>query len=181
MEKLNKLPILAFTDIETTGLNRQKHEIIEIGLLIAKQPELKIIDTWEAKIKPLNLRAADPAALKLTGYNSKDWELALQPKAALEAFSRKTKNCILVGHNVAFDRPFLEDNFRRWNVPVRWDYHSLDTTTLAYLKLGSKQKLRLSEIAKTLKIKREKEHAAMDDAVTCYKVFKKLISKSDLW
>ena len=175
MKKRNKLPNLAFTDIETTGLNRQKHEIIEIGLLIVKQPELKIIDTWETKIKPLNLKTADPEALKITRYNSKDWALSLQPKPALEAFSKKTKNCILVGHNIAFDRPFLEDHFRRWKVPVRWDYHSLDTITLAFYKLGPGQKLRLSEIAKILKIKQEREHSAMDDARTCYKIFKKLI------
>ena len=170
-----KLPNLAFIDIETTGLDRQRQEIIEIGLILAKQPELEIIDTWEAKIKPQNLKTADPGALKITGYKTKDWELALKPKAALEAFSKKTKDCILVGHNIAFDRPFLEDNFRKWKVPVRWDYHSLDTITLAYLKLGSEQKLRLSEIAKVLNIKRKRKHTALDDAETCYKVFKKLI------
>ncbi len=175
MKKSNKLPNLAFCDIETTGLNRQKHEIIEIGLVLVKQPELKIIDTWEAKIKPLNLKTADPQALKVTGYNAKDWGLALKPKIALKAFSRKTKDCILVGHNIAFDRPFLEDYFRRWKVPIKWDYHSLDTISLAYYKLGSGQKLRLSEISKTLNIKRKKEHTALDDAETCYKVFKKLI------
>ena len=42
---------LAFIDIETTGLNMLKHEIIEVGCVLAT-PELEVIEEFELKIKP---------------------------------------------------------------------------------------------------------------------------------
>jgi DNA polymerase III alpha subunit (gram-positive type) len=82
----------------------------------------------------------------------------------------------MVAHNVCFDRPFLEDHMRKWNIPILWDYHSLDTVTLAYYKLKPLDSLKLSEIAKKLKIKQAHHHEALDDALTCFEIFKKLMS-----
>ena len=42
---------LAFIDIETTGLNLLKHEIIEIGGVLTT-PELNVLEEFELKIKP---------------------------------------------------------------------------------------------------------------------------------
>ena len=50
---------LAFIDIETTGLNLLKHEIIEIGCVLTT-PELKVIEEFELKIKPEHIENADP-------------------------------------------------------------------------------------------------------------------------
>ena len=41
----------AFIDIETTGLNLEKHEIIEIGCAITT-PRLEVIEEFNLKIKP---------------------------------------------------------------------------------------------------------------------------------
>ena len=51
----------AFIDIETTGLNLRKHEIIEIGVVLTT-PTLEIIEEFEIKIKPENIESADPVA-----------------------------------------------------------------------------------------------------------------------
>ncbi|MEK9183615.1 MAG: exonuclease domain-containing protein [Patescibacteria group bacterium] len=37
---------LAFTDLETTGLDAHKHEIIEIGCIVAKQIEGLGLGGW---------------------------------------------------------------------------------------------------------------------------------------
>lgn len=171
----NKPTKLAFIDIETTGLNRQKHEIVEIGLILVNRNNLEIIEEWDAKIKPQNLKKADPIALKLIQFSKEKWRYALEPKPALEQFSHKTADTILVAHNICFDRPFLEDSFLKWKVPIKWNYHSLDTISLAYYKLAHNQKLKLSEIARILKIEQKKAHSALDDAKTCYEIFRKLI------
>ena len=172
-----KLSHLAFTDIETTGLNRAKHEIIEVALFIVNQPEFEIIETWQAKIKPLHPENIDPIARKMVGYSAKDWKDSLHPKIAFEEYSKKTRDCHLVAHNIYFDRSFLEDNFRKWKVPVLWHYHSLDTVSLAYYKLGPNISFKLSELAKYFGIKQEKHHSAYDDTRVCYEIFKKLVQK----
>ncbi|HLC38761.1 MAG TPA: 3'-5' exonuclease [Patescibacteria group bacterium] len=169
---------LAFVDIETTGLDRHKHEIIEIGLLIVNPENFEILETWHKRIKPYNLRGADPVALRINHFDPKIWEKASEPRAALEEFSRKTRDSYLVSHNISFDRPFLEDHFRRWQIPVRWHYHSLDTISFAYCKLQDLESLKLSRLAERLGIVQEKEHAALDDVMTCYRVFRKLVEEN---
>jgi len=173
---MNNLPNLSFIDLETTGLNRQKHEILELAIIRVRQPMLKIIDEWEAKIQPQKINTADPQALKINNYNEKDWEKALSPKLVFEKFSQKARDTMLVAHNINFDVAFLEDNFRNWKVPISWDHHTLDTVSLAYFKLGPNTKLKLSELALKLNIKQEKAHSALSDARTCFEVFKRLIN-----
>ena len=43
---------ISFIDLEMTGLEGSKHEIVEIGLVKVSQPELEIIEKWEAKVRP---------------------------------------------------------------------------------------------------------------------------------
>ena len=54
---------LAFIDIETTGLNLLKHEIIEIGCVLTT-PDLKVIEDFELKIKPENIEECQPGISK---------------------------------------------------------------------------------------------------------------------
>ena len=100
----------AFIDIETTGLNLLRHEIIEIGCVITT-PDLELIEDFELKIKPKHIEDADPVALKVNHYDEENWQSAHSLKKAMEIFSEKVKDCIMVGHNVAFDagfnRPFV--------------------------------------------------------------------------
>ena len=55
---------LAFIDIETTGLSPEKHEIIEIGIVIAKQQDGivgDVLEEIELKIKPERIDEAEAA------------------------------------------------------------------------------------------------------------------------
>src|SRR3990167_5836579 len=98
---------LAFIDIEATGLDVSKHEIIEIGCIITT-PKFKIIEEFELKIKPEKIENADPVSLKVSHYDPDLWQSAHALKDAIKIFSKKVKDCIMVGHNVAFDSGFLE-------------------------------------------------------------------------
>src|SRR5258706_6695179 len=97
----------AFIDIEATGLNLARHEIIEIGVVLTT-PDLKVIEEFETKIEPEHIETADPIALKVNHYKEKDWKDAIGLKKAMLILAGKTKDCIMVGHNVAFDVGFLE-------------------------------------------------------------------------
>jgi DNA polymerase III epsilon subunit-like protein len=48
----------AFIDIETTGLNLLKNEIIEIGCVLTTQ-NLEVIEEFELKIKPERISRAE--------------------------------------------------------------------------------------------------------------------------
>src|SRR3989338_3069762 len=125
---------LAFIDIEATGLDVIRHEIIEIGCVITT-PGFKVIEEFEIKIKPERIEDADPTALKVNGYDPENWTKAAVLPKAIKKFSEKVKGCIMVGHNVAFDAAFLEHAFAKLGMKNTLHYHRLDTVSIAWAKL----------------------------------------------
>ena len=167
----------AFVDIETTGLNLFNNEIIEIGCVVTA-PDLKVIEEFELKIKPENISNADPVALKVNHYNEKDWETALSLEESLNIFSKKVKDCIMVGHNVSFDIGFLEYAFNKNKMKNSMHYHKLDTVSIAWAKLHNDpnfEHLSLHEMCARFGIKNERAHSALPDARATFELYKKLM------
>lgn len=169
---------LAFVDIETTGLNLINHEIIEIGCVIADQ-NLKVIEEFDLKIKPENIEAANPVALKVNHYDPALWQDAISLSGAIKIFSEKVKDCIMVGQNVAFDSGFLEYAFNKTGLPNPMHYHRLDTISIAWAKLHKEPDLvrfSLREMCERFGIENVKAHSALSDARATYELYKKLMS-----
>ena len=168
----------AFIDIETTGLNLLRHEIIEIGCVITT-PDLELIEDFELKIKPKHIEDADPVALKVNHYDEENWQSAHSLKKAMEIFSEKVKDCIMVGHNVAFDAGFLEHAFNEIKIGNTLHYHKLDTVSISWAKLHSDPDLEhfsLREMCVRFGIKNERAHTALSDARATFELYKKLMS-----
>jgi len=168
----------AFVDIETTGLNLLNNEIIEIGCVLTTE-SLEVIEEFEIKIKPEHIENADPVALKINHYDPEDWKDAQSLKDAIKIFSEKVKNCIMVGHNVAFDAGFLEYVFNKTKILNTMHYHRLDTVSIAWAKMHNDPKLEhfsLRELCLLFDIKNEHAHTALSDARATYELYKKLMS-----
>jgi DNA polymerase III alpha subunit (gram-positive type) len=168
---------LAFIDIEATGLDVTIHEIIEIGCVITT-PKLKVIEKFELKIKPEHIENADPVALKINHYNKADWALAYTLEEAMKIFSKKVKDCIMVGQNISFDSGFLEYTFAKNKLKNSMHYHKLDTISIAWAKLHRKPSIThfsLREMCKHFHIKNEHPHSALSDAYATYELYKKLM------
>ena len=168
----------AFIDIETTGLSVIEHEIIEIGCVVTN-PELKIIEEFELKIKPEHIENADKVALKVNHYKEADWEFGYDLKEAMKIFAEKVDGCIMVGQNVAFDAGFLEYNFLKTKIKNTLHYHRLDTISIAWAKLHKDPDLdhfSLREMCKRFGIENENPHHALSDAKATYELYKKLMS-----
>lgn len=169
---------LAFVDMEMTGPNVIEHEIIEIGCVITDH-KLKIKEEFELKIKPKNISSANKTALKINHYNEKDWENGYEIKKALEIFSKKVKDCVMVGQNVAFDSGFLEYNLAKYKMVNTMHYHRLDTISIAWAKLNNKADMihySLREMCKYFEIINEHPHSALSDAHATYLLYKKLMA-----
>ena len=168
---------LAFIDIETTGLDVIKHEIIEIGCVITT-PKLKIIEKFELKIRPEHIENADAVSLKINHYKEENWISAYSLEEAIKIFSRKVKDCIMVGQNVCFDSGFLEYAFTKTKVKNTMHYHKLDTISIAWAKLHKKPNIShfsLRELCKYFDIKNENPHSALSDACATHELYKKLM------
>ncbi len=178
---------LAFIDLETTGLDPEKHEIIEIGCLIARQvaqpdgkqgAKVEVIEDFEIKVKPIHLETSEPEALRINGYNDADWLFAVDLKKALEMLAEKTKDCIMVGLNVAFDWSFLEKAFAETGVENKMHFHKLEVMSMAFAKLYNDpraEKFSLRALAEYYGIENPKAHTALADIRTTFEVYKKIL------
>jgi len=172
---------LAITDVETTGLDANIHEIVELGLLVVEQKTLKTLDHYEVKIRPVNMKNAARQALVVCGYNEREWRKAVDLETAMHIYSEKTKDAIFVAHNVYFDWSFITRAFQKTGIEDYMDYHRIDLFTSAWAKaqLGLLPKLsrfNLSDICKYFDIKPEPHpHRAINGARSAHAVLKKLL------
>jgi DNA polymerase-3 subunit epsilon len=167
---------IAMTDLETTGDIPGLHEILEIGLVVFDTNTLKIVDTLNVKIKPLNIENAVPAALERNGYDKKDWKNAVSLEEAVKIYAKKTIDCVFCAYNATFDWGFMNDAFRKTGVQNKMDYHRLDLLSIAWTKgLADNEKWSLKTACKLFGVPPEPEpHTALNGAMTAYELFKKL-------
>lgn len=172
---------LAFVDLETTGINPFKHEIIEIGCLIAKQNdnnEWVVTEEFEFKVKPEHIETAETEALRINRYDESAWMFAHTQEEALKVLSQKCDGCVMVGQNVSFDYAFLAAKFGKYNIKDPFFYAKLDTISLAYMRFRKDETMTsftLRELCERLGIKNEKAHSALADIRATYEIFKKLM------
>lgn len=173
---------LAFIDTETTGTDPNKHEIIELAVIIARQvpregrgPKLEIIEECEWKIKPTHLETAEEQALRVNGYNEVDWMFASELKPVMEQFAKKTQSCSFVSHNLVFDYAFVQKAFEETGVENLMHYAKMDTISMAFARLydaPQADKFSLRALCELLKVDNTKAHTALADTralVECYR------------
>ncbi|MBI5139618.1 3'-5' exonuclease [Candidatus Nomurabacteria bacterium] len=168
---------LAFIDIETTGLDIIRHEIIEIGCVLTT-PQLEVIEEFELKIKPERIKDADKVALNINKYNPDNWLSAKSLKEGLTTLAEKTKDCIMVGQNVAFDSSFLDSAFAQTGIQNKMHYHKLDTISIAWAKLHTDENINhfsLREMCMRFGIENKMAHTALSDARATFELYKKLM------
>lgn len=173
---------LVFVDIETTGLDPEKHEIIEIGCLVVDGESFKVLQEYVRKIKPLHIEKADPEALSINGYNEDGWRDAENLGEVLGEFASLAPGGIIIGWNVSFDWQFLSVNFERLGIIHTFDYHRLDVMSIAYAKLypvTEVKKLGTRPVAKYFGIKMPEVHDALGDIRASYEIFKILMKKDE--
>jgi len=157
-------------DIETTGLNPDEHEIIEIfAFLVEKE---RITKQFHKLINPgffIPRRITE-----ITGITNA--MLVGQPKIeeVIYDFDNFVKDYIIVGHNVKFDLSFLS---KAYNVYLQKKLQSPNICTLELSKklIPNLKSYKLSAIADYFNIKYERLHRAKDDALLTYNIFNKLI------
>ena len=172
---------LAFIDTETSGRGFE-HEIIEIAVVRASGYNFSILDEWEAKIKPKRIEIAEAAALKVNHYSEADWADALDLEVGLKTFLEKTKDAILVAHNLVFDWYYIHKSLEECKLETTFWFKGLDTISLAWMKLRNSQDIRtlgFNELKRHFGISQDKPHSALDDAKATHKVFMKILGNNN--
>ncbi|MHB1340701.1 MAG: helicase C-terminal domain-containing protein [Coriobacteriia bacterium] len=150
---------IAFVDLETTGFDPYRDEIIEVGVVIARGPE--IIDRYQTLVSPHN--PVPHEVTQLTGID----EAMLKGAPVIEAIIPKLADFIgdrdLVAHNASFDRNFLA---ACGCGPTRLRGAWMDSLQLARVALPRLRSHRLTDLARAFDLPDSRAHRAPDDAET---------------
>ena len=160
-------------DLETTGLDSQYDEIIEISAI--KVRNFEIIDKFSTLVKP---EEEIPSFItELTGISNEMVVDAPSVSKALPLLLDFISNDIVIGHNVSFDINFLYDNSIRCGM-ADFSNDYIDTLRLARKLLKELEHHRLQDLVKHFKISDKTAHRAEADTINCIEIYTKLY---DIW
>lgn len=170
-------------DVETTGLDAQKNEIIEMGFVTFEdKAPFKIIKTYNTKVKPEHPETGSPRAFEVNGYKPEEWENAPSLAEALREVGDipEFKKSTLMSYNISFDWVFLDTAFNKLRAYCPFDYHRLDLFTVAWMNIPHEEmpRWKLSAVCEKLGVPPEPEiHRALNGAMAGYEVYRTLMNK----
>ncbi len=191
----NKLCVI---DTETTGLNPDVHEIIELCILYLDS-FFRIdesVPPFHMFITPQKPETMDDDALRVNKVSRVDvMKRGVHPFVVVDAFDnwftnklKPVKKIAPLGHNYHFDQCFLKKFFTPDVYDTYFDYHIRDTFVAATF-LNDKAdftgrqfpfpKQKLSTLCTRLMVENPAPHTALGDCIATAKCYQKLV-QSDI-
>src|SRR5688572_12002680 len=177
---------LLLIDLESTGLDVTKHEIIQIAGLLLDKKTLQEKARFESYIKPRKWAGRSQPAMAVNKIAWSKLKNAPDLKTVIEEFDK------IFGHDVTvayyggmLDIPFLGAAYKKSGKKYPFDYHAFDLWALFYFylsrrnKLGNKKRFHgfsLEDIVRHFKIKLPSgRHTALVDCVVEAEVLRRVV------
>jgi DNA polymerase III epsilon subunit-like protein len=169
---------LVFVDLETTGLDVDRHGIIEIGCIFETDGEREA-ETFQALANPGEVEHSDEAA-NVHNIARRAIDAAPPLIDVLRQFdSRCADDAIISGWNTKFDEAFLYKAYQRYGLKWRFDYHIFDVWSLYKRlqltgKLPADLHLGLGTVAEHYHIVQggEDHHRALNDVEWTWRLYR---------
>ncbi|GAB4277365.1 MAG: hypothetical protein Kow0092_33160 [Deferrisomatales bacterium] len=170
---LNSLEYVVF-DSETTGLHPSKGDrLVSLSAVRIRRGRIQPADTFHTLINPE--RPIPPESIRFHGIDDAQVRDAPTVEQVLPSFYEYVGDAVLVAHNAAFDKKFLDLAAGRARLP-HLENPVLDTLFLSYGIHKDFEGHNLDAIARRLGIEVEGRHTSMGDAKATAEVFLRLIS-----
>lgn len=183
--------LIAFVDVETTGLNPGYHEMVDAGIVISTLDGEKR-SQLHCRIMPDHPQRASREIQTINGFTEERWNEfdALSKSDAVQQIQQfistttKKKNLLFCAYNESFDYPFLDQLFRSVGEQVRglFDY-TLDLPSIAWGR--GYRRLHGSKLVNTLGIEEEPqgdepqtdpwEHTGLTGALKNLRIYRALM------
>lgn len=146
-------------DLETTGLDSQKHEIIEIGAIRVNRDSIHH-ETFQGLVKP---KDKVPAKItELTGITQAMLDADGEPlDKAIQQFVNFIGDLPLVAFNAEFDMGFLHKATQHNSIHIHNKVHC--ALKMARRAWPGRKSYRLSQLAKDANLSQDDTHRAMGD------------------
>ncbi len=169
MSLFKREPIYCSVDLEFTGFDPLRDQILEIGFAFFKMTDqgAVITEQWSQVFKPTI--EVHPKILGLTGITLEELEMAPDFSEHRDFLQKKLGDCIIVGHNPTMDVKFLEGN------GIRLSGKTIDTLELVQFLLPTHHSYNLENLMHFFGIAHENAHRALGDAISTISVLENLL------
>lgn len=136
---------LVFLDVETTGLDDTRHEMVEVAWIVRPSPDptrrqpvgagtVIVPHMWDVEqvvTLPHTTIAAQEAALEVNRYHDRDWSDPVPVDRWLPAFLATTAEATIIGAQPHFDIGFIHALCRRVGMQPTWYHRLYDVESMA--------------------------------------------------
>lgn len=179
---------LLVLDIESTGIDVTKHEIIQIAGVLIDKKTLKEKKSFSSYVKPKKWKQRSPEAMAVNHITWDQLKDAPDIKTVLKKFVNVFgKDVIPTTYGGNLDIIFLPAAFRNSKMKYPFDYHTFNMWPLFYTYMGSHNQLKnrkrfvgfsLEDIGDYLKVPRSPDrHDALADCYYEADVLRALVKK----
>lgn len=153
-------------DLETTGIDPVKEEILEIGAI--KVIDDEIVDKYKQFI--CVKRKIPYKIVELTGITQQMSQTGILEEQAMDDIAKFCEGFVLLGHNIRFDYSFLKAKADKYKMKI--PNEAIDTLKIARKKLKELDSRSLSFLCNYFNIPPKVSHRAYDDAESTMKLYK---------
>lgn len=166
-------------DLETSGLDPERHEIIEVGVV----GQGRVLESLREEFSlPFDEQRADPRALEINGYGYREFAPEASPAYVAGWLSWALYDAHIVGKNPSFDAGFLKALLERHGRKPTWHHRLVDVGALAWGHYNARhpdnpwpQPPNVDKVADLLGIPNEGLHTALGDAEWAWRVFRHVV------
>lgn len=164
------VPTYVILDIETTGLNENSDEIIEIAALLVERDV--VTERFHRMVRCGS--TIPPLITELTGITDEELNAeGVQLAEAIEDLAEFAEELPFVCHNAKFDHAFLDAACRRIR-EERFENHFIDTLAMSQALLPDLESHKLLSVAEVLNVQAEQAHRALADCQSTFGIYVKL-------
>lgn len=164
-----KQKIYCSLDIETSGFDPLKNEVLEVGMVffVIEDGAVKITEEYTKVFKPKGEVQAN--ILALTGISQKELDEAESFDGYKKELQKKLGGSVIVGHNVVFDIKFLQA------FGIEFSGEVVDTLDLVQFILPTHHSYNLENLMHSFDISHKDAHRALADSRATLKLLESLI------
>lgn len=177
---------LLMLDIEATGTDVTKHEIIQIAGVVLDKKTLKQKKSFVSFVKPTNWKSRDPEAMDICKIEWEDVKDAPSLKSVLQKFNKTLgTDSIITTYGGNLDVIFLPAAYRKTKLKYPFEYHTFNMWPLCYTYMAKRKQLKnkkryvgfsLENIGDYLGVKRMPgRHDALGDCLYQAEILRKLL------
>jgi DNA polymerase-3 subunit epsilon len=164
-------------DLETTGLDFKKDEIISIGAVQIQSGRIVTETNYYREVLPKQIPS--PSSIRIHGIRGIDLQSAPPLEIVLPEFAERLRGRVLVAHAAWVEKAFLRDHLKQLN--LNFSKRMIDTAGLARIcgavDVDLDYEPSLEHLARTLDLPVYSPHHALGDALTTAIIFLALATK----